>query len=298
MNKGLTILLVIMGLFIASLITINILDLEDYSGDIIQIIELHGVISVDNNDKLFSNTISSSNIVKQIEEVGKNDNIKGVIFDINSPGGTVVGSQEIADAVKNLNKTKYAIIRDVGASGGYWVASATDKIYASPVSVTGSIGVISSYLEFNELFEKYGINYERLVSGERKDIGSPYRKLTKEEKELLQNKINKVYDYFVNEVAKNRKLSYEEVKKIATGEFYLGMEAKELKLIDEFGNKQKVIEDMKNKLNLKDIIIKESKKETSLLNILTNLGAYNFGRGFATAFINYNTENKLEIKAI
>ena len=207
-----------------------------------------------------------------------------------------MGSQEIAEAIKNLNKTKYAVIRDVGASGGYWAASAANKIYASPVSITGSIGVISSYLEFNKLFEKYGINYERLVSGERKDIGSPYRELTKEEKQLLQKKIDMVYDYFVRSVAENRGLKYDYVSTLATGEFYTGEEAKKLGLIDEFGNKQKAIEDMKKNLKLKEVQLKEAKEETSLLELLSSLGAYNFGKGFASTLIENNLGNKLEIK--
>ena len=295
MNKGLTALLIIVSLLLVSFIVSNILNIDN-SKDIIQVIQIHGVISVDKDSSFTKSVISSSDIVKQIEEAGKNDNVKGIIVDINSPGGTVVGSQEIAEAIKNLNKTKYAVIRDVGASGGYWAASAANKIYASPVSITGSIGVISSYLEFNKLFEKYGINYERLVSGERKDIGSPYRELTKEEKQLLQKKIDMVYDYFVRSVAENRGLKYDYVSTLATGEFYTGEEAKKLGLIDEFGNKQKAIEDMKKNLKLKEVQLKEAKEETSLLELLSSLGAYNFGKGFASTLIENNLGNKLEIK--
>ena len=295
MNKGLTAFMIIVSLLLVSFIVSNILNIDN-SKDIIQVIQIHGVISVDKDSSFTKSVISSSDIVKQIEEAGKNDNVKGIIVDINSPGGTVVGSQEIAEAIKNLNKTKYAVIRDVGASGGYWAASAANKIYASPVSITGSIGVISSYLEFNKLFEKYGINYERLVSGERKDIGSPYRELTKEEKQLLQKKIDMVYDYFVRSVAENRGLKYDYVSTLATGEFYTGEEAKKLGLIDEFGNKQKAIEDMKKNLKLKEVQLKEAKEETSLLELLSSLGAYNFGKGFASTLIENNLGNKLEIK--
>src|SRR3989344_5530558 len=89
-------------------------------------------------------------------------------------GGSSLSSLTFAEKIKELNKTKYAVIREVGASGAYWVASATDKIYASPMSITGSVGVIGSYLEFSGLFDKYGVGYERLVGGEYKDIGSPF----------------------------------------------------------------------------------------------------------------------------
>ena len=188
---------------------------------------------------------TSEGVLQDIKDAGKDSTVKGIILEINSPGGAVVASQEIADAVKSLNKTKYAVIREVGASGGYWIASATDKIIASPMSITGSIGVIGSYLEFSGLFEKYGIGYERLVSGDKKDIGTPYRDLTSEEKTLMENKLRIVHEYFIKQVAMNRHMEIEDVRKVATGEFYLGSEAKELGLIDEFGNKETAIELMK-----------------------------------------------------
>ena len=156
MNKWLTTLFIMAGLFIlASILSITFIDNSSITGDAIAVIPIEGVITGTSNSDIFgtSGTISTD-IIETIKEVKENKNIKAVIIEINSPGGAAVASQEIADTIKTINKTKYGVIRDVGASGGYWVATATDRIYSSPISITGSIGVVSSYLEFSELFDK------------------------------------------------------------------------------------------------------------------------------------------------
>lgn len=284
MNKWAVVLIVLVIIYAASSITANIIEKGTFEDKIV-IIPINGIITVDGEDNSFYSITgaSSDSILKQIEEISKDETVKGVIFEINSPGGAVVASQEIADAVKGLNKTKYAVIREVGASGAYWVASATDKIIASPVSITGSIGVIGSYLEFSKLFEKYGVDYERLVSGERKDIGVPYRDLTEEERKLLQKKLSLVHEYFIKEVAKNRKMSEDEVRKAATGEFYLGQEALDLGLVDELGNKEKAIELMKQELGVKDINVVKREERKGILRLLQEV-SYNMGQGFGSVF--------------
>ncbi|HLC85877.1 MAG TPA: signal peptide peptidase SppA [Candidatus Nanoarchaeia archaeon] len=284
MNKWSVVLIVLVIIYAASNIAANIIGKGTFEDKIV-IIPIKGVITVDGGDSGFYSIsgASSDTILKQIEEVSKDKTVKGAIFEINSPGGAVVASQEIADAVKALNKTKYAVIREVGASGAYWVASATDKIIASPMSITGSIGVISSYLEFSKLFEKYGVDYERLVSGERKDIGVPYRDLTDEERKLLQKKLALVHEYFIKEVAKNRKMNEDEVRKVATGEFYLGQEALDLRLVDELGNEEKAVELMKQELGIKDINVVKREERKGILELLQGI-SYNIGQGFGSVF--------------
>src|SRR3989344_5153493 len=296
MNKwvgafGFVLILFVIATIFASLF----LDSKIISQDSIVILPLHGVITTDGDGSSFikgESGISSTETSKKIKELKEDDLVKGVIFDIDSPGGAVVPSQEIADAIKDLDKPKYAVIRSAGASGGYWIASATDKIFASELSITGSIGVIGSYLEFSELFEKYGIDYERFVSGKYKDMGSPYKDLSDEERNLMQKKINLIHEYFVKEVAENRRMDIDKIKKLATGEFYLGLEAKELGLIDEFGDKTKAVDEMKKQLNVTDINIVEEKREISLFELLGSLGAYHFGRGFAAELVKFDIENK------
>lgn len=251
----------------------------------IAIIPVYGSITSDpaNINLLNAQSASPEKIKLLINNAKSNPTIKAVIFDINSPGGAVVPSQEIASLVKQLNKTKYAVISDVGASGAYWIASSCDKIIANPLSITGSIGVTSSYFDFTDLFEKYGINYNTLIAGSLKEIGSPYKNLTTAERSIMQNKLNIIHAVFASDVAINRNMTFEQIKSIATGEFYLGLEAKELGLIDDFGNKEKAIEDLKLKLNITNPKIIEYKEEKNLLEMLTKISSYYIGQGIGAA---------------
>lgn len=188
---------------------------------------------------VFGGTGASSDwIVEQIKRAEEDNNVDGIIFEINSPGGTVVASKEIVDAIKATKKPTASYIREVGASGAYWAASATDHIVADELSITGSIGVIGSYLSFGGLLENYNVTYERFVSGHLKDAGSPYRSLSDEERRIIQGKIDIMYDYFVDDVSKSRGIPRDEMEKIATGMYYLGTEALDLNLIDGFGGEE------------------------------------------------------------
>ena len=130
---------------------------------------------------------------------------------------------------------------DVAASGGYYVASAADKIMANPGTITGSIGVIAEMGNVEELFKKIGVKIEVIKSGKHKDIGSPVRPITPEERKMLQGLINNAYEQFVTAVAKGRNMPYEKVKELADGSIYTGQQAKENGLIDELGNIQDAI---------------------------------------------------------
>ena len=288
------IITILVILYIVSAFSAFIINGGSLETNKIAVIKIYGPITLNSQTGILpTKTLKSQTILDDLNKIKKDKSIKGLIVEINSPGGTTVASEEIANKIKDLNITTYAVIREVGASGGYWIATATDKIYASEMSITGSIGVISSYLEFNELFNKYGINYQRLVSGEFKDMGSPYKDMTEQEKEIFQKKISKVHDYFIEEVATNRDMEIDEVKKVATGEFYLGTEAKELNLIDEFGDKDKAIEDLKKELNLKDPKIVEYTHKQGFLDLFTKMSTY-IGYGFGEALI--KKENNFNIQ--
>ena len=183
----------------------------------------------------------SGEIVDQIQEAKDNADIKAIILMIDSPGGAPVASREIATAIATTNKTTVAWIRESGASGAYWIASATDYIIADPLSITGSIGVIGSYLDFSGLMTHYNVSYERLVGGQFKDTGIPYRELSPEERRMLQKKIDLMHQAFKDAVAKNRHLSRNQIDSIATGEFYLGSEAKSLGLVDDLGGEPEAL---------------------------------------------------------
>ena len=180
-------------------------------------------------------------IIDSIESADNNPSVKAILIEVNSPGGSPVASAEIADAIKRANKPTVAWIGEVGASGGYWVASAADKVVAHPMSLTGSIGAYSMVIEAEGLMEKLGLSQETIRSGEFKDIGTPFRNMTDAERALFQETVLEIKDQFVDTVAKNRNLSREAVLKIADGRPFLGTKALKLGLVDSLGSEKDAI---------------------------------------------------------
>jgi protease IV len=202
---------------------------------------------------LDSGGAGSQTIIDQINEIKDNEDIKGVIIRIDSPGGSAAASQEIGEAIlelKNKGKIVYTSMGDVAASGGYWIAAVTDKIYANPATMTGSIGVIMQVQNWSELYKKVGIVNDPIKSGKHKDMGSQARALDPEEKKLLQSMVMDIYNQFVDIIVKGRKLPRAEVLKIADGRVLTGNQAKKLKLVDELGSQEKVIKDLAKTLKI------------------------------------------------
>lgn len=196
----------------------------------IQLIPIRGEISA-------FGTASSQQIVQEIKDADENPMVRAIIVELNTPGGSVVASQEIAQALENTKKPTVAWMREVAASGGYWIATSTDFIIADPATITGSIGVTASYLQFSDLMEKYGVTYEQIKAGKYKETGSPYTDLSTDERAILQSKVNLIRDMFISHISKTRKMTWEQADKLATGEIFLGIEAKQLGLVDELGGK-------------------------------------------------------------
>ncbi len=215
------------------------------------IIRVNGPISTADAGGLFAEGgASSTEIVEQIERARENDRITGIIIEIDSPGGSAVASDEIAQAIKDARAdgiVTVAWIREMGASGGYWVASSTDHIVAHRMSITGSIGVISSYMEFAEFLDDWNVTYRRLVAGERKDIGDPFTELTPGDRAFLQAKLDRIHGYFISEIATNRNMTYDEVARLADGQFYLGVEAYDAGLVDELGGYAQAVAYIENR---------------------------------------------------
>ncbi len=231
---------------------------------------------------LESGGASSTTLVKNLERAEMDESIKAIILEINSPGGTVVASEEVANKIKSIEKPVIAWIREIGTSGAYWIASSSDRIIADPLSITGSIGVIGSYLEFSKLMEKYGIGYEQLTTGKYKDIASPFRELSQEEKNLMAQKLNIIHEAFVDEVAINRKLPRENVASISTGLFYIGKEAKELGLVDELGGRELAINAAKRLAGIEDAELVRYEEKRSIFDLLGSVisyPSYYLGRG-------------------
>jgi len=224
-------------------------------------------------------------VIAQLLFLESQDPKKDIFLYINSPGGSPVASEEIANAVKKTNKTTAAWIREVGASGAYWAASATDHVVANRMSITGSIGVLGSYLDFSGFLNEYNVTYQRLVSGKYKDVASPFREMTKEEESIIQSKLDLMHNYFIKEVAKNRNLSEKTVRDLATGMFYLGSEAKDSGLIDELGGKDEAVKFIEAKHGVKAEIAKYKKQKTffGMLSGLLSEKSFYIGKGIGSA---------------
>lgn len=187
--------------------------------------------------------MDSGPVLSQLVKFRKDKDIKAIILRIDSPGGGVGPSQEIYREVRRTIETKKVIasLGSLAASGGYYIASASNKIVANPGTITGSIGVIMEFLRLENLLKKIGVSFEVLKSGEFKDIGSPHREMTEREKALITALIMDVRKQFVDAVADGRRMSVEEVMEIADGRIFSGAQAKELGLVDSLGNFQDAI---------------------------------------------------------
>jgi protease-4 len=252
------------------------------------IIPIKGVITTEDGLGFFdSDTASSVDIIKNIKKAENDPSIDAIIFEINSPGGSPVATDEISQAIKSLkekNITTVAWIRESGASGAYWIASSTEYIVANRMSVVGSIGVYGSYLELYGLLNRYNVTYQRLVAGEYKDTGTPYRPLSSAEESMIQEKLEKIHTYFIGSVAENRNMSYDNVKKLATGEIFLGVEAEANGLIDELGGKAEAIKYIEDKQGI-TVVTKEFMREKSFIESLTtamNKNSYYIGKGISS----------------
>lgn len=210
--------------------------------------------------------VSSENIVRLIKRYRENVNVRAIVFRVESPGGGVAASQEIYEEVKKTRKSGKPVVVSMGAvaaSGGYYVSCGANKIVANPGSITGSIGVISQFMHFNQLLDKIGIDATTIKSGKLKDSGSPFRPMNAEDKAYFQEMIDDVYDQFVSTVAEERKMKKEAVKKLADGRVFTGRKAYQLKLVDTLGTFEDAI---RIAADLAEIygtprIIKERKKE-------------------------------------
>ncbi len=186
----------------------------------------------------------STETVKDIKKYRENEKIKAIILRVDSPGGAVGSSQEIYDEVIKTKALKPVVVSfgNMAASGGYYVAASATKIVANPGTLTGSIGVITQFFQVDEILKKFHFKWEVIKSGVNKDIGSPLRPMTSDEKKLLQVMIGDVYDQFVTAVAEGRRLKKEDVIAVADGRIFSGRKAKELGLVDELGGMEKAIE--------------------------------------------------------
>jgi protease-4 len=224
----------VMGLGALILINLLVPDLDLSTGDRIALIRVEGVI------------LDSQTTIEDLKRFSENPSVKAIVIRIDSPGGGVVPSQEIYDAVKRVrsknNKAVIASMGSVAASGGYYIAAATDRIVANPGTLTGSIGVIMETANVEGLLQKLGVEGVIIKSGKFKDVGSPLRKMSADERGLLQAVMDDVHKQFIEAVAEGRSLEIRAAQALADGRIFTGRQAKEAKLVDELGDLEDAIQ--------------------------------------------------------
>lgn len=182
---------------------------------------------------------TAPSLMKQIRQATADAEVGAILLRIDSPGGSAAATQEIARELQRAKDNHIPVVVSMGdtaASGGYWLAVYGDTLFADPSTITGSIGVYMSYYDARGLSRKLGIREEKIKSGAHKDIFSPFRPMTAEEKQMTQDMVNEMYNQFVAVVAKERHMRPEKVRALADGRVYTGNRAKALGLVDRLGN--------------------------------------------------------------
>src|SRR2546425_8769611 len=231
-------------------------------GDKIGVVDLEGVI------------ISPSITVPQLKKFADDDSIKAIILHVNSPGGGVAASEEIYREVKRIRDEKkkriVASIQTLGASGAYYVSSATNKIYADKGSIVGSIGVIAQWTNYGDLLHWAKLKDVTMKAGEFKDTGSPTRDLTPAEKQYLQSLIDNMHTQFIQAVADGRRAKVDDIRAVANGKVWTGEQALALKLIDQVGDFETAVDDTAKAVGIsgKPVLVHPEKERKTVLDLL------------------------------
>lgn len=231
-------------------------------GNKIGVVDLEGVI------------IDPSIVVPQLKKFGDDDSIKAIILHVNSPGGGVAASEEIYREVKRIRDEKkkriVASIQTVGASGAYYVSSATNKIYADKGSIVGSIGVIAQWMNYGDLLHWAKLKDVTMKAGEFKDTGSPTRDLTPAEKQYLQSLIDNMHTQFIQAVADGRKAKVDDIRAVADGKVWTGEQALALKLIDQVGDFETAVDETAKAVGIsgKPVLVHPEKERKTVLDLL------------------------------
>lgn len=231
-------------------------------GNKIGVVDLEGVI------------ISPKIVVAQLKKFADDDSIKAIILHVNSPGGGVAASEEIYREVKRIRDDKkkriVASIESVGASGAYYVSSATNKIYADKGSIVGSIGVIAEWVNYGDLLHWAKLKDVTMKAGEFKDTGSPTRDMTPAEKEYLQSLIDNMHGQFIQAVADGRKTKFDDIKAIANGKVWTGEQALSMKLIDQVADFQAAVDDTAKAVGIKGepVLVHPERDRKTVLDML------------------------------
>lgn len=205
-------------------------------GNLLTYIPLHS-----ENDITFNyNSVASEDIVAKIKQADDDSNIKAIVLEVDSGGGSPIAGEEISNAVKNSAKPVVGYIRETGASSSYWAISSATRIFASKNSNVGAIGITGSYLTNVSKNKKDGYEYQEIASGKYKDSGNPNKFMTNDEKAIFLRDVNIMYQNFMEAISQNRKIPIDKVKSFSDGSTVLGEKAKSLGLVDEIGGMNEI----------------------------------------------------------
>jgi protease-4 len=233
------------------------------SGDKIAVVEIKGVI------------LDSEEIVRQLKKFHEDRSVQAILLRIDSPGGGVAASQEIYEEVRKIRETGKIVVvsmSSLAASGGYYVACGANKIVANKGTLTGSIGVISQFMQFDSLMGKIGITMNTIKSGKMKDAGNPFRKMTADDREFFQSLMDDVHKQFIGVVEDERGIEHDTLVKYADGRVFTGVQALELGLVDTLGTFEDAVGIAAELAGIsgEPSIVKEAKKKTTLFDLLMN----------------------------
>ena len=247
------------------LVTLSTRDTEFEFGEKVGVIEINGIIA------------DSKNVLNHLKRFREDNSVKAIVVRVDSPGGAVGPSQEIFREIRKTSATKKVVasMGTIATSGGYYIAAGANGIVANPGTITGSIGVIMGFTNYEELLQKIGLVPIVVKSGEYKDIGSPVREMKPEEKKILQEFAKKIHRQFIKDIVDGRKMDREKVESLADGRIFTGQESKKFGLVDRLGNLEDAIEWAGRlggiKGNIATVYAKE--KKFSLLKYITDSSA-------------------------
>jgi len=223
--------------------------------------------------KIQGGIYSSEKYVNWIKKLKENSQVKGILLVVNSPGGGVVASDEIYNVLMDFKKTGRPLVAyfgSIAASGGYYVGCAADVIVSNPNTITGSIGVIAEFPVVKNLLKKIGVDFIVIKSRDKKDLGSPWREMTREEKKIIKSLIDETYKNFLKIVSESRNIPMDSLYKIADGRIFSGRQALKYGLVDTLGTIDTAIEILKQKAKIKGKpMFLEPRKRLSLLSLIT-----------------------------
>jgi protease-4 len=204
-------------------------------GDAVGLLRLEGTIVSDAGLYTSSSIITPQGVKQLLEQADDRDDVKALVVYINSPGGSVVASDEIFNALREFEKPVVIWMSELAASGGYYIACGGDYVFAHPHTLTGSIGVISQFINAEDLMDEIGVDATVITSGPYKDIGSLFREMTEEERDIWESITHETYEGFIQVVSEARDIPLDRVRQVADGRIYTGQQAQELELVDEVG---------------------------------------------------------------